>query len=1155
MLTCASCGESNPERARFCLNCAAPLTPEPTAEVEERKVVTVLFCDLVGFTARAERSDPEDVRHLLDTYHALLRREIERYGGTIEKFIGDAVMAVFGAPVSHEDDAERGVRAALRILDAVAELNEERPGLDLAVRIGVNSGEAVVAIGGRADRGQGIVAGDVVNTASRLQAIAPEGGVVVGELTCRATHDVIEYRELEPVSLKGKAEPVPIWQALAARSRYGVDVDQRASTPFLGRSAELALLRAAFQRTVDESAVQLVTVTGEPGAGKSRLLWEFRTIIDDDPSIVVSWRQGRCLPYGEGITYWALGEMVKGQAGILEPDGPDEASAKLTVAVEAVIGDPLQVEWIKARLAGLVGVPSEPADRSESFAAWRTFLEAVTTRGPLILVFEDLHWADEALVAFVDHLVDWTTEVPIFVVCTARPELYERHSGWAGGKRNATNVALSRLSDEDTARLVFALLAQVALPAEIQQVLLERAGGNPLFAEEYVRMLLDRGILERRGRTVSMAPDADIPLPETIQASIAARLDTLSPARKALLHDAAVIGKVFWPGALATMGRGDEAAVTEGLHELARKELVRRARSSSVGGQAEYAFWHALVRDVAYGQIPRAARSGKHQAAADWIRRIAGERVSEVAELLAYHYDQALSLAVTAGLDDRVPGLRAQALGAFEMAGERAMSLDSRKAYELHRRALELSTPGSPGHGRLIMDVVASGSGNFGGSGQLDPAGAKAMLEEAVEAFRAAGDTVALGRALTLQSRHLWFDGDPEGSRTPLSEAIAVLDTRPASRELAEAYAEMAGRDLLAGRMVSGRGWADKALALADSAGARDVYARALQFRGTFRIALDGDEGGLQDLRDALTLALETGELAVIEPGYDNLADFLHDVEGPEAGYAMYREGIEFLHRRGGAAHWERGESTWPLYALGRWDEVLRVADEVLEADRQAGMTQLTGLVAPEKARILTYRGRPEEARALMAPFLPRAREIRDPQILVRSLVAGAVAALGCGDRAGAIALMRELVTMPSPFDIRYWALPEGARVLVEAGEPEIARRLLDGDGTEPIMPNVRVGGQYSRAVLLEAEGRRGDALPLYRAAATWYGGRASVYHEARALVGAGRCGLSLGRTAEAAADLQAAAEIFDRLGARGLSAEVDHLTETLAGRGRARSG
>jgi tetratricopeptide (TPR) repeat protein len=900
------------------------------------------------------------------------------------------------------------------------------------------------------------------------------------------------------------------------------------------------MLRGAFQRAMDESAIQLVTVTAEPGAGKSRLLWEFRTLLDDDASVLVSWRQGRCLPYGEGITYWALGEMVKGQAGILESDGPDDAAAKLAAAVEAVVDDQREVEWVRARLAGLVGVASEAADRSESFAAWRTFFEGIAAGGPLVLVFEDLHWADESLVAFVDHLVEWATDVPILVVCTARPELYERHPAWAGGKRNATTVALSRLSDEDTARLVFALLSQIALPAEVQQTLLERAGGNPLFAEEYVRMLLDRGILERRGRTLSMAHDAEIPLPETIQASIAARLDTLTQGRKTLLQDAAVMGKVFWSGAVAAMGGVDEAMVGEGLHELARKELVRRSRASSVEGHVEYAFWHALVRDVAYGQIPRAARAGKHQAAADWIRRIAGERVSDVAEVLAYHYDQALTLAISAGLEDQVEGLRAQALEAFEMAGERAMSLDSRKAYEFHRRALELSAAGSPEHGRLLMGAAESGARNFGGSGQLKPGQAKTMLEEAVEAFRAADDLLALGRALTLQSRHLWFDGDADAARTPLFEAIAVLETRPASRELAEATAEMAVRDLLAGRMVSGRGWADKALALADSAGAKEVYARAMQLRGQFRIVLDGDEGGLQDLRDALSLALETGDLGVIEPGYDNLADFLHDLEGPEAGYAMYREGIDFLHRRGGAALWERGESTWPLYALGRWDEALRVADEILKADRQAGMTQLTGLVAPEKARILTYRGRPREARALIDPFLPRARDIRDPQILVRSLVAGAAAALGSGDRAGAVTLMQELVTMPSPFDIRYWALPEGARILVEAGDIETARRLVEGDGPEPTIANGRHGRDYGRAAILEAELRWDEALPLYRGAAAWYGGRASIYHAARALVGAGRCELALGRTAEAGADLQGAAETFDRLGATALRREVD---------------
>ncbi len=1155
MVVCPACGEQNPERARFCLNCAAPLSALPTARVEERKVVTVLFCDLVGFTARAEQADPEDVRQILDRYQARLRREIERFDGNVEKFIGDAVMAVFGAPVAHEDDAERGVRAALRILDAVAELNEAQPGLDLAVRIGVNTGQAVVAIAGASAQGHGMVTGDIVNTASRLQGVAPEGGIVVGAATYRATHGQIEYHELEPVALKGKAEPQPLWRALSARSRYGVDVDQRASTPFLGRSAELGLLRAALDRAVSESAVQLVTVTGEPGAGKSRLLWEFHTGLDDDPGIVVSWRQGRCLPYGEGITYWALGEMVKGQAGILESDGPDVAAAKLTIAVAAVLDDRSQAEWLETRLASLVGVPAEPAERSESFAAWRAFLEAIAGRGPLVLVFEDLHWADDALVAFVDHLVDWATEVPILVVCTARPELYERHAGWAGGKRNATNLALSRLSDEDTVRLVFALLAQVALPAEIQQALIERAGGNPLFAEEYVRMLLDREILIRRGRTISMAADAAIPLPETIQASIAARLDTLPAARKALLQNAAVIGKVFWSGALASMEGISEAAVNDGLHDLSRRELVRRSRTSSVAGQAEYTFWHALVRDVAYSQIPRAARVDKHEAAAIWMRATAGERASDVAELLAYHYEQALSLASSAGLDDAVVRLHPRALEALSLAGDRAMALDSRKAYQFYRRALELSSPGSAERGRLLIGAVNSGSGSFGGSGGLDPTEAEAMLGEAVEAFRVAGESRAWGRALTILSRHLWFRGVPEASRRTLTEAIAVLEAAPASRELAEAYAETAGRDLLSGHMVSGQGWSAKALTLADAVGARDVYARALQFRGTFRVVLDGDEGGLQDLRDALTLALETGELAVIEPGYDNLADFLTDMEGPEAGLAMYQEGIEFLRRRGGAALWERGESTWPLYALGRWDEVIRVTDELLEADRQAGTTQLTGLVAPEKARILTYRGRPDEAWALISPYLPRARDILDPQILVRSLVAAAAAALGCGDRAGTVALMHELMSMPSPWDIRYWALPEGARLLVEAGDPEMARRLVEGDGTEAALPSVRQAGDYGRAVIIEADGRHREALPLYRAAAAWYGGRASIYHEAQALVGVGRCELALGQAAEAAADLQAAGETFDRLGAIALRREVDLVVAAGPGHGRRRLG
>jgi class 3 adenylate cyclase len=576
---CPACGEENPERARFCLACGTAI--EETTLAEERKVVSVLFVDLVGFTDRSDRADPEDVRATLRPYHARLKREIERFEGTVEKFVGDAVMAVFGAPVAHEDDAERAVRAALRILDAIGELNESDPELELAVRAAVNSGEAVVALGASPEGGESIVTGDVVNTASRLQAIAPVGGVVVGELTYHASHKVIEYEELDPVSLKGKAEPVPVWRAKGGRSHVGVDVEQAAPTPFIGRDHDLALLKETYSRTLRESSLQLVTVAGEPGVGKTRLVTELRTSIDDQPEIAF-WRQGRCLPYGEGITFWALGEIIKAQAGILESDGPDDAAEKLAVAVEAVVEDGSERDWFNARLAPLVGAQvvdgSEAAERAESsFTAWRRFLEAIAAQRPLVLVVEDLHWADGALLEFVEHLADWASGVPLLVVCTARPELYERRPDWGGGKRNSTTISLSPLTGEETARLLSALLSRAVLPAETQAALLERAGGNPLYAVEFVQMLTDRGVLDVQGRL--KATDGEIQVPETVQALIAARLDTLPAERKSLLHDAAVVGKVFWAGAVAAIGDRDESLVREGLHELVRKELVRPARS------------------------------------------------------------------------------------------------------------------------------------------------------------------------------------------------------------------------------------------------------------------------------------------------------------------------------------------------------------------------------------------------------------------------------------------------------------------------------------------------------------------------------------------------------------------------------------------------
>src|SRR3954451_4140152 len=661
MPACPKCGEENPERARFCWACGTAIDEAPRSGAEERKIVSVLFVDLVGFTAASEQADPEDVRARLRPYHARVKQEIERFGGTVEKFVGDAVMAVFGAPVAHEDDPERAVSSALRVIAAITDLNETQPDLALSVRAAVNTGEAVVSLSARPAQGEPRVAGDVVNPPARLKQQAPVTGVVVGETTYRSTRDLFDYERLEPVSAKGKSGTIALWHAKAARRRIGVDVEPIARTPLIGREDDLALLQSTYARMLRESSTQLVTIVGEPGVGKTRLTTEFRRWIDDQPEIVF-WRQGRSLPYGEGITFWALGEIVKGQAGILESDSPDDAREKLGVAVGEVTIDGTEQEWLKNTLGPLVGAGDSAGTSPEtSFTAWQRFLEGVAAQRPLIAVFEDLHWADEQLLAFVEHLVDWSAGVPLLVLCTARPELYERARGWGGGKRNSNTISLSPLGAENTARLLSALMKRAVLPAETQTRLIEQAGGNPLYAEEFVRMLADQGVLTEEGEL----RDAEIRVPDTVQALIAARLDTLPPDRKALLHDAAVVGKVFWSGGIAVMSHQNEPSVRAGLQELVRKELVRGVRESSVKDQAEYAFWHALVRDVAYGQIPRRQRIAKHVAAAEWIEQMAGDRATDHAELLAYHYEKAFDLARATGSD--TGALLEPAARAFEL--------------------------------------------------------------------------------------------------------------------------------------------------------------------------------------------------------------------------------------------------------------------------------------------------------------------------------------------------------------------------------------------------------------------------------------------------------------------------------------------------------
>jgi len=460
----------------------------------ERKVVSVLFADLVGFTARSDSLDPEDVEAILSPFYDRLRTELEVRGGTVEKFIGDAVMAVFGAPIAHEDDPERAVRAALAIRDWVREEEE------LEVRIAVNTGEVLVALEPSPGAERGLVAGDVVNTASRLQDAAPVNGILVEETTYNATSRVIEYRESPPVDAKGKTVPVQVWEAVQARSRFGTDITRRPSTPLVGRERELSLLVSTLARVEHESSPQLITLVGVPGIGKSRLVHELFVAVDERPELIF-WRQGRCLPYGDGVAFWALSEILKSHAGILEGEPEERAEAKLRSAVEDVVPGAADAAWVTRELQPLLGLsdgaePGAAGDRRiESFAAWRRFFEGLAERSPLVIVLEDLHWADEGLLDFVDHLVDWATGIPILVVATARPELLTRRPSWSGGKPNATTISLSPLSGQETATLLHGLLEQTVLPADVQSLLLDRAGGNPLYAEEFARIALEQDAL------------------------------------------------------------------------------------------------------------------------------------------------------------------------------------------------------------------------------------------------------------------------------------------------------------------------------------------------------------------------------------------------------------------------------------------------------------------------------------------------------------------------------------------------------------------------------------------------------------------------------------------------------------------------------------
>jgi len=1058
----------------------------------ERKVVTVVFCDLVGFTAQAESLDPEDVEAILRPYHARVREELERYGGTVEKFIGDAVMALFGAPTAHEDDPERAVRAALAIRDFAVEET-------LELRVGITTGEALISLDARPDAGEGMASGDVVNTAARLQSAALVNGVITDETTYRATRHAIDYAETAPIEAKGKADPVPVWNAIAARSRFGVDVAHEARSELVGRERELGVVKDAFERARHERTPQLLTLVGVPGIGKSRLVYELQRIVDADPELI-TWRQGRCLAYGDGITLWALGEIVKAQAGVLEQDSAAEISEKVHQVVEDTLagtGDETRVESHLLALLGLAAETQLGGDRrNEAFAAWRRFLEGLAEQRPLVLVVEDIHWADESLLDFLDELVDWLTDVPLLVVATARPELLERRPDWGGGKLNATTLALAPLTDEQTAELIAGLLARPLLAAESQQSLLERAGGNPLYAEQFVELYVERGSTD------------ELPLPETLQGIIAARLDGLPESEKGLLQDAAVVGKVFW-----TVGfKRDADDVTATLHSLERKGFVRRQRRSSLEGSGEFAFAHALVRDVAYGQIARADRAEKHRRTAEWIAALG--RPEDHAEMLAYHWSSALELVRASGGDDDELALRTRL--ALRDAGDRAVALNSFAVAASQYEAALALWPDDDERPELLFRLALALHLSY------DLARQQEALESARDALLAVGDTDRASETEAFLARVHWDRGQHDLVDEHLARAEALAGdavSAAAARVLA-----FSGRIReIAGRQGEGRRNAEAALAMATELGLDELRAHALTTIGMAKSDA-GDLSGVADMERALEIALAV-DSPIAGTIVNNLAVYATFAGDFPSTDGLYAEALRLAERYGDAStvRFVRGNLVWLDFMLGRWDRALESADAFI-AECEAGSPHVQEAQVREvRAALSIARGDRERALRDQQRALELANVHRDPFQHLASLASTAViyAELGQLDDARSLAVqvpplvrevglhgsltrlalfadelgigdeLREAAATTTAPRVSAWTQPGGLIERILAGELDVAADMIGSAGNPTSEATIRKHAGFR----MLAAGRTADALvELGRALAFYRSVDASFY-------------------------------------------------------------
>ncbi len=933
---CDSCGAGNVPTARFCNECGnrlegapaaggtgavggagAPgsaVSPEAGAAAAERRIVSVLFADLVGFTPYAEDRDPEETRELLTHYFDVAREVIARYGGTVEKFIGDAVMAVFGTPVAHEDDAERAVRAGLELVDAVRTL-----GPTIQARCGVLTGEAAVTIGAT---DQGMVAGDLVNTAARLQSVAEPGSVLVGEPTMLAASAAITFERVGEQALKGKAVPVTAWRALrVAAGSGGRGRSDLPEPPFVGRDEELRTLKDVLAASSRDPRTRLVSITGPGGIGKSRLAWEFEKYAD---GLVegIWWHQGRSPSYGQGISFWALGEMVRRRAGLSEEDDEATTRERISTTVAEHVPDGADREWIEPALLTLLGLEPAPAGgRDVLFAAWRMFFERIAAQGTTVLLFEDLQWADTGLLDFLDHLLEWSRGVPLVVVTLARPELFDRRPGWGTATRNLTSMALQPLSPDAMRELLDGFVP--GLPHDAGAAILQRAEGIPLYAVEMVRALVAEGRLERVDGTYRPVGDLGaLSVPDSLRSLIASRLDALDPDDRQLLQEAAVLGHTFTPAGLAAVSGRDVDDLEPSLRGMVRRELLEVEADPRSPERGQYRFVQSLIREVAYGMLARRDRRSRHLAVARYFEALGDE---ELAGALATHYLAAFEASAPGPEADAVA---AQARVALRAAAERAATLGAHdEAVAYLEQALRITT-----EAREQVELLSRAATSASIAARYDVA--EDLARRGLEAARAAGDAVAAGRVAGVLGSVL-LDGSEPGRaaeilESALDELADVGDEADTVR--ARLLTNLARAQYRLDRPEASHGTVERALPIAERLGLEDVLADAFNNKSAALSQQGRTREAAALMRAAIDIASANGLVAVELRARANLASVTWS-DDPVGVRAIEEAAFELAKRVGNRmmANWIAGFLAGLAYQSGeRWDETLAELDALL---------------------------------------------------------------------------------------------------------------------------------------------------------------------------------------------------------------------------------